>query len=233
MGYPWDMEFTHVTVSMRLCDTREILEGWCVCKSYWLNVPTTVVWGNGGYQLAIGVRLASRYPIQVDDPEGPSVQKGPTGFENQSPWSFFPAITKSRTKSSAQFGDVFADAKITESVQHVYKNVCKQCLVQMVFWWVPHYEPHWSVWVVIQVPIAFMCAFNEIIFSMDKMFFVSILCGGSQEDCSKPRLEAKLDYNATLLQRTASSATGPPPFGFIILKPQTGCDQWMVPVYQF
>ena len=45
--------------------------------------------GIGRRQLAIGVRLASRYPIQVDGPEGPGVRKGsstgPTGPEHQPP----------------------------------------------------------------------------------------------------------------------------------------------------
>ena len=44
---------------------------------------------DGQRQLALGFRLASRYPIQVDDPEGPGVRKGsrtgPKGPENQTP----------------------------------------------------------------------------------------------------------------------------------------------------
>ena len=56
-------------------------------KELWL------ISGNGRRQLAIGVRLASCYPIQLDGPESPGVRKGsrtgPTGFENQSPASFF------------------------------------------------------------------------------------------------------------------------------------------------
>ena len=44
---------------------------------------------NGQRQLVLGLRLASRYPIQVDHPEGPGVREGsstgPTGPENQTP----------------------------------------------------------------------------------------------------------------------------------------------------
>ena len=44
---------------------------------------------NGERQLALEIRLASRDPVQVDDPEGPAVREGsstgPRGPENQTP----------------------------------------------------------------------------------------------------------------------------------------------------
>ena len=39
----------------------------------WMSGDARLISGRGAHQLALGVRLASRYPIVIDDSEGPGV----------------------------------------------------------------------------------------------------------------------------------------------------------------